>query len=85
MTDKEKFEGFKKEVISKNEAKYGKEIREKYEDDAINASYEKIKGMSKEKWEESQKLSEQINELLQIAFEEGDPAGRTLRKGYGRI
>ena len=50
MTDKEKFEGFKKEVISKNEAKYGKEIREKYEDDAINASYEKIKGMSKEKW-----------------------------------
>lgn len=80
MTDKEKFEGFKKKMISKNEAQYGKEIREKYGDDAIDASYENIKGMSKEKWEESQKLSGQINELLQMAFEEGDSAGPTARK-----
>ena len=32
MGDKEKFEGFKKELIEKNEEKYGAEIREKYGD-----------------------------------------------------
>ena len=46
---------FDKEMISKNESQYGKEIREKYGDDAIDASYDKIKGMSKEKWEEAHK------------------------------
>jgi DNA-binding transcriptional MerR regulator len=30
MSDKEKFEGFKKNMIDENEKKYGKEIREKY-------------------------------------------------------
>src|SRR5690606_117157 len=32
MTDKEKFEGFKQQLIDDNETKYGKEIREKYGD-----------------------------------------------------
>lgn len=30
MTDKERFEGFKKELIEKNEDKYGDEARERY-------------------------------------------------------
>src|SRR5665647_88179 len=30
MSNKEKFEGFKKEKLAQNEAEYGKEIREKY-------------------------------------------------------
>ncbi|MDF2532758.1 MAG: transcriptional regulator, MerR family protein, partial [Clostridia bacterium] len=30
MTNKEKFQGFKKNMIEENEKKYGKEIREKY-------------------------------------------------------
>lgn len=33
MSNKEKFEGFKKELIDKNEEKYGKEICKNYMDD----------------------------------------------------
>ena len=32
MSDKEKFEAFKKDLVNKNEEEYGKEIREKYGD-----------------------------------------------------
>ena len=32
MHDKEKFEGFKKQLIEENEAKFGREAREKYGD-----------------------------------------------------
>jgi len=35
MSNKEKFEGFKKKMIDENEKKYGKEIREKYGDDTV--------------------------------------------------
>ena len=32
MTDQEKFEGFKEELVAENEEKYGAEIRAKYDD-----------------------------------------------------
>jgi len=41
MTDQEKFEGFKQKLIDENEAKYGKEVREKYGDEAVDKSYRK--------------------------------------------
>jgi hypothetical protein len=50
MSDIEKFEGFKQKLIANNETVYGKEIREKYGDEIINASNAKVKGMSKEQW-----------------------------------
>jgi len=46
MSDKEKFEGFKQNLIAGNEAKYGKEIREKYGGTTIDASNAKVNGMS---------------------------------------
>lgn len=51
MTDKEKLEGFKKELIEKNETQYGDEIREKYGNKAVEESNQKMAGMSKEKYE----------------------------------
>ena len=44
MSNKEKFEGFKKKLVDDNEMKYGKEAREKYGDDAVNKSNQKVKG-----------------------------------------
>ena len=41
MTDKEKFEGFKQKLIDDNEAKYGKEAREKFGDKAVDKSNQK--------------------------------------------
>lgn len=80
MADQEKFEGFKKKLIEDNEAKYGKEIREKYGDEAVNASNQKIKGMTQEQFDEVNRLREEVNETLYAAFKTGDPAGELAQK-----
>lgn len=74
MCDKEKFEGFKKDMISKNEKLYGEEIREKYGDDVVDASNARIMGLTAEEYEKVQEISRQINESLKKAFEQGDPS-----------
>lgn len=80
MTDKEKFEGFKQKLVDDNEKKYGKEIREKYGEDAINKSNAKVKGMTNEQYEEIQKLEEQLFNNLKSAMDTGDPAGELAQK-----
>lgn len=80
MTDNEKFEGFKQNLINENEAKYGKEIREKYGDDAVNASNAKVKGMTKEQHEEVVSLQLEFEETLKSAFETKDPASDLAQK-----
>ena len=80
MSDIEKFEGFKQKMIDDNENEYGKEIREKYGDEIIDASYAKVKGMSQKQWEEAKKLSEQILVTLKKAFEQGDPTSELAQK-----
>jgi len=76
MKDKDKFEGLKRGLIEKNEAKYGREAREKYGDSAVDASNEKVMGMTGEQYERSQTLSEQIADALKAAMRAGDPAGK---------
>jgi len=80
MTDKEKFEGFKEDLIIENEKKYGKEIREKYGDDAVDASNEKMMNMTKEQYQEFEKLNQMILDTLEEAMETGDPAGELAQK-----
>lgn len=73
MTDKEKFEGLKKEVIEKNEQGYGKEIREKYGTDTIEKSHQKLAGMSQEQYQTMQDLAEKILVDLKNALRTNDP------------
>ncbi|MCH1626532.1 MerR family transcriptional regulator [Ferdinandcohnia quinoae] len=80
MSDKEKFDGFKKNMIDENEKKYGKEIREKYGDKAIDQSNEKVMNMSEEEHEAVTKLTEQVTETLAEAFKTGDPASELAQK-----
>lgn len=80
MTDKEKFEGFKQELIDENEAKYGQEIREKYGDEAVDKSYRKLKNMTKEQYDELSRLEAELMDTLRDAFRTGDPAGETAQK-----
>lgn len=75
MSDKGKFEDFKDKMIKDNEERYGKEIREKYGDDTVNASNAKIKGMSPEKMQEAEALREHMETALAESFAKGDPAG----------
>lgn len=80
MSDKEKFECFKQEMIGENERKYGAEVRGKYGDDAVNKSNAKVMGMSREQYAEVEMLSQEFNETLKAAFALGDPASDLAQK-----
>lgn len=80
MSDKEKFEGFKKNMIDENEQKYGKEIRKKYGDQAVDDSNRKFENMTREEYDQVSALAEQIKETLRLAFEKGDPSSELAQK-----
>ncbi|MBN7771798.1 MerR family transcriptional regulator [Clostridium aminobutyricum] len=80
MTDKEKFEGFKQKLIDDNERQYGDEIRQKYGNDAVERSNQKVKGMTKQEYDEVTALNEKLLLTLQEAFRTGDPAGELAQE-----
>jgi DNA-binding transcriptional MerR regulator len=75
MPDNEKFEGFKQSLIDENERKYGAEVRAKYGDKAADESNVHIKGISKEQYDEGERLRVDMEQTLKAAFDSGDPAG----------
>lgn len=80
MLDSEKFAGLKKQLIAKNEQKYGKEVRKKYGDDQVEASNEKIMGMSQVDYHHWTVLGEDIKKLLPIAYESNDPTSEIAQQ-----
>ncbi|MFB3165411.1 MerR family transcriptional regulator [Neobacillus sp. 179-J 1A1 HS] len=80
MSNKEKFEGFKKKMVEDNEKKYGKEIRDKYGKENVEASNAKVMNMTEEQYQEVTALAEQIHTTLAEAFKIGDPAGELAQK-----
>jgi DNA-binding transcriptional MerR regulator len=80
MTDKEKFEGFKRRIIDENEQTYGKEIREKYGEDTVNQSNAKLQNMSQEEFEQANRLAEEIHIALAEAMKTGNPASEQAQK-----
>lgn len=80
MSNEEKFQGFKNELIKENEERYGDEIRKKYGNDAIDASNAKLAGMSEIQYKKAEKLSHRINELLKIAYEKGKPGSEVAQE-----
>jgi DNA-binding transcriptional MerR regulator len=80
MSNKEKFEGFKKKMVEDNEKKYGKEIRDKYGKESVEASNAKVMDMTEEQYQEVTALAEQIHTTLAEAFKTGDPAGELAQK-----
>jgi membrane-associated HD superfamily phosphohydrolase len=80
MSNKEKFEGFKKTMIDDNEKKYGKEIREKYGKDSIEKSNAKMMNMTEEQYDEVTKLAEEVTSTLAEAFKNGNPSSDIAQK-----
>lgn len=80
MNDQEKFEGFIQKLVDDNEQQYGEEARAKYGDERVNRSNAKVLNMSREQYMELEKLTEDLNETLKAAFEQGDPAGELAQK-----
>lgn len=67
MSDMEKFQAFKKNLVEQNEQDYGEEIRESYGDEAVNASNHKILHMTKEEYQRFQILEHEIRDCLEKA------------------
>lgn len=80
MSDKEKFEGFKQKLVEDNEKQFGKEIRDKYGEEAVNKSNAKVKGMTQAQYEEVTNLAEEIAVNLKTAMSTGDPNSELAQK-----
>jgi len=80
MPDKEKFEGFKLSLIDENERGYGVEIREKYGNQTVDESNARLKGLTQEQYDESERLRIKLEETLKAAFDTGNPAEELAQK-----
>lgn len=82
MTDQEKFEGLKKQLLDENEKKYGKEIREKYGEETVAASNRKFAGLTGEQYTQLQETAVRILDMLKEALATGrrpeDPEGAAI-------
>ncbi len=58
MTDQEKFEGFKKQLVKDNERRFGQEAREKYGDEAIDHANQQLLSMSQAQHQAGEALTE---------------------------
>ena len=74
MSDEQKFEGLKKHLVEENDRAFGKEIREKYGEQAVEDSNARMMGLSQDQYTAMQKLSAEINEKLKLACQTGDSA-----------
>ena len=75
MSDYEKFEELKQSLIYENECKYGVEIREKYGAEIVDDSNIRFRGLTQERYDDSERLRIKLEQTLKAAFDSGDPAG----------
>lgn len=80
MSDKEKFQGFKQQMIADNETKYGRDIRLKYGTEVADKSNEKLLNMTSEQYEAFTQLEHDVKSALADAFRAGDPASALAQK-----
>ena len=89
MTDSEKFQAFKENIVRKHEEMYGEEARKEYGDEEVDTAQQKILNMSEAEYERFQSLGNEIKERLKEAVRggvspESEEAGRivTLHKEW---
>ena len=80
MSDEEKFEGFKQTLIYENERKNGADIREKYGDQAMDESNTHLMGLTREQYNEGERLHLALEEALKSALETSNPASEQAQK-----
>lgn len=80
MSDAEKFEHMKRQAVQENEETYGREARERYGDQAVAYSGQRLTGMSREEWEQMRQEEAGYKEALRRAAASGDPAGEDARE-----
>lgn len=76
MSDEKKFEAFKQKLVEENEAKYGKEVREKYGEQEADSANRAMLDMSREQYQNQTELDEAIRSRLESTVKAGlAPAG----------
>ena len=81
MSDREKFEAFKRRAVEANEEQYGKEIRERYGQEAVEASNARFLSMTEEEHGRWKALEAEILSALAAAVRSGEnPAGEEGRR-----
>jgi DNA-binding transcriptional MerR regulator len=83
MNDEEKFACFKREALTQNEEHFGREIREKYGRETVEASNKKYLGMTREQHAELERLTGEFHATLKEAFDDGDPSGGIALRACG--
>lgn len=83
MSDKQKFEALKQNLVEKNEEQYGEEVRAAYGSDALESSNRKVLSMTQEQWDRFVQLEREIKERLQQGVREelkpeSDEAGKIV-------
>lgn len=63
--------------VQANEHRYGTEARERYGNEAVDASREKLLSMSDAEWESKEELETAIIDQLKRAMAQSDPASET--------
>ena len=85
MSDKEKFEAFKRRAVEANEEQYGKEIREQYGPEAVEASNARLLSMTEEEHGQWKALEAEILSALAAAVRAKEaPAGRRIAELHRR-
>lgn len=74
MTNEEKFEGFKQQIINENERYYGEEIRNKYGEGSVLGTYSMVRNMTEEQYQTMRAIEGTLLASLQEAMKEGNPA-----------
>lgn len=72
MTDKEKFEGFKKAQLKENEQNYGEEIRSTYGEKTVNAANQKWLGLSETDFQRMEMTEKELIDALKIVISTQD-------------
>jgi len=80
MKRSDELKEFTEKIVNDNEKQHGEEIRMKYGNEIVDSSNAKIKAMSKEQYAQVERLSEELNNALKAAFEEGNPKGELAQK-----
>jgi len=76
MSDHEKFEGFKAQMVAENREKYGDEATEKYGEAEVRASEAKLMGLSEAEFADMTALGQRILDELAAAIRDGaSPTG----------
>ena len=80
MTNMNDFDIFKQKLVNDNERKYGAEVRAKYGDMAADESNARFRGLTREQYDEGERLRAEADETLKAAVATGDPAGELAQK-----